>query len=93
LRPVLREENRLQSEPRLLSEALEALWEQTDIRGTVVELDPQVATDHRADASVDLVPFGAISNGTSAIAWPPDLKTIMNVAGYEDVLAAAELVE
>lgn len=45
------------------------------------------------DYPVDLVPFGAISNGTNEIAWPPDLKTIMNVAGYEDVLAAAELVE
>jgi predicted nucleotidyltransferase len=42
---------------------------------------------------LDLVPFGAISNGSSEIAWPPDLKTIMNVVGYEDVLAAAELVE
>jgi predicted nucleotidyltransferase len=42
---------------------------------------------------IDLVPFGAISKGSNEIAWPPDLKTIMNVAGYEDVLAAAELVE
>lgn len=44
-----------QSNQRLISEALEALWEQTDILGTVVEFDPQVAADHRADASVDLV--------------------------------------
>ena len=42
---------------------------------------------------IDLVPFGAITNGSNEIAWPPDLKTIMNVAGYEDVIAAAELVE
>lgn len=45
------------------------------------------------DYHIDLVPFGAISKGANEIAWPPDLKTIMNVAGYEDVLAAAELVE
>lgn len=45
------------------------------------------------DYHIDLVPFGAISKGSNEIAWPPDLKTIMNVAGYDDVLAAAELVE
>lgn len=41
---------------------------------------------------LDLVPFGAIAQGSSAIAWPPDMKIVMNVAGYDDVLAAAELV-
>lgn len=41
---------------------------------------------------IDLVPFGAIAKGSNEIAWPPDLTTMMNVAGYEDVLAAAELV-
>ena len=45
------------------------------------------------DYHIDLVPFGAITKGSNEIAWPPDLKTIMNVVGYEDVLAAAELVE
>jgi predicted nucleotidyltransferase len=45
------------------------------------------------DYPLDLVPFGAISKGSNEIAWPPELTTIMNVAGYEDVLAAAELVE
>lgn len=41
------------------------------------------------DYPIDLVPFGAISKGSNEIAWPPELTTIMNVAGYEDVLAAA----
>lgn len=41
---------------------------------------------------LDLVPFGGVSQGTSEIAWPPDMKIVMNVAGYDDVLAAAELV-
>lgn len=45
------------------------------------------------DYHIDLIPFGAISKGSNEIAWPPDLMTIMNVAGYEDALAAAELVE
>lgn len=45
------------------------------------------------DYHIDLVPFGGISKGSNEIAWPPDLKTIMNVAGYEDVLAATEPVE
>jgi hypothetical protein len=39
----------------LLSDALEALWEKTDIHGTVVQIQPKVAADYRADASVDLV--------------------------------------
>lgn len=41
---------------------------------------------------LDLVPFGGISKGTNTIAWPPDMKIIMNIAGYDDVRAAAELV-
>ena len=41
---------------------------------------------------LDLVPFGGVSQGTNEVAWPPDMKIIMNVAGYDDVLAAAELV-
>ena len=50
-------------------------------------------TEGRYDYHIDLVPFGAISNGSNELAWPPDLKKIMNVAGYEDVLAAAESIE
>lgn len=41
---------------------------------------------------LDLVPFGGVAQGTNEIAWPPDMKTIMSVAGYDDALAAAELV-
>lgn len=51
------------------------------------------SADVEYDYHIDLVPFGEISKGTGEVAWPPDLKTIMNVAGYDDVLAAAELVE
>nr|WP_315253462.1 nucleotidyl transferase AbiEii/AbiGii toxin family protein [uncultured Duganella sp.] len=45
------------------------------------------------DYHLDLVPFGEIAQGTSQVAWPPDLKTVMNIAGYDEVLAAAESVE
>lgn len=41
---------------------------------------------------LDLVPFGAIAKGMPEIAWPPDMEVVMNVAGYDDVLAAAEHV-
>lgn len=44
------------------------------------------------DYHLDLVPFGGISQESQEIAWPPDMKIIMNVAGYDDVLAAAEWV-
>nr|WP_315253457.1 type IV toxin-antitoxin system AbiEi family antitoxin [uncultured Duganella sp.] len=43
------------SEQALLSNALEALWETTHIRGTVSEAGSQVANDYAADAVVDLV--------------------------------------
>lgn len=43
------------AEQQLLSDALEALWEKTDIQGTVVQLQPKVTADYQADASVDLV--------------------------------------
>ncbi|MES2323329.1 MAG: nucleotidyl transferase AbiEii/AbiGii toxin family protein [Pseudomonadota bacterium] len=44
------------------------------------------------DYHVDAVPFGGISLESKEIAWPPDMEVVMNVAGYEDVLAAAERV-
>jgi predicted nucleotidyltransferase len=42
---------------------------------------------------VDLIPFGGIETQANMIAWPPDMSVIMNVAGYEDALAAAIPVE
>ncbi|MYM21477.1 hypothetical protein GTP46_02300 [Duganella sp. FT135W] len=43
------------SEQTLLSNALEALWDTTHIRGNVVETESKVADDYTADAVVDLV--------------------------------------
>ncbi len=42
---------------------------------------------------VDLLPFGGVTSGAGEIAWPPDMAVVMNVAGYDEVLAAAEIVE
>lgn len=44
------------------------------------------------DIPVDLVPFGGVAQGNE-IAWPPDMQVVMNVAGYTDAMAAAEVVE
>ncbi|MES2126973.1 MAG: nucleotidyl transferase AbiEii/AbiGii toxin family protein [Pseudomonadota bacterium] len=45
------------------------------------------------DYPVDLVPFGGVANAEGEIVWPPDMAVVMNVVGYEEVLAAAEYVE
>jgi len=42
---------------------------------------------------LDFVPFGGVAQNTNEIAWPPDMEITMNVAGYQEVLQAAELVE
>lgn len=42
---------------------------------------------------LDLVPFGGVAHGTNEIVWPPDMQVTMNVAGYQEVLQAAEQVE
>lgn len=42
---------------------------------------------------LDLVPFGGVAHNTNEIVWPPDMQVTMNVAGYHEVLKAAETVE
>jgi len=42
---------------------------------------------------VDLIPFGNIEDPDSIIAWPPDMTTVMNLAGYRDALKSALNVE
>lgn len=41
---------------------------------------------------IDLIPFGAIAEA-DMISWPPEQDTMMTVAGFEDVLAAAVTVQ
>lgn len=38
---------------------------------------------------VDLVPFGGVERAGHEIAWPPDARVVMNVAGYAEALACA----
>lgn len=42
---------------------------------------------------VDLIPFGDIEDPDNMIAWPPDMTTVMNLAGYRDALKSALTVE
>jgi predicted nucleotidyltransferase len=41
---------------------------------------------------LDILPFRGVEQPPRIIAWPPDMKVIMNVIGYEDALAAAVAV-
>jgi predicted nucleotidyltransferase len=38
---------------------------------------------------IDLVPFGGVEATPSIVAWPPDMKIVMNVAGYAEALESA----
>jgi predicted nucleotidyltransferase len=38
---------------------------------------------------IDLVPFGGVEATPSTVAWPPDMKIVMNVAGYAEALESA----
>lgn len=41
---------------------------------------------------LDLVPFGGVATANQIVRWPPDMKILMNVAGYAEVAATAERV-
>ncbi len=42
---------------------------------------------------VDIIPFRGVETPELTIAWPPERKIIMNVIGYEEVLATVEQVQ
>ncbi|MGH6635646.1 MAG: hypothetical protein ACRED0_05755 [Gammaproteobacteria bacterium] len=42
---------------------------------------------------LDIIPFRGVEAPPNTIVWPPDLKVMMNVMGYEEALAAAQEVE
>ena len=42
---------------------------------------------------LDLIPFGKIASSKNTIAWPPDMATVMNVAGYTEALEHALQVD
>jgi predicted nucleotidyltransferase len=42
---------------------------------------------------VDLIPFGGLESSKNTIAWPPDMRVMMNVTGFRDAHASAVSVE
>jgi predicted nucleotidyltransferase len=42
---------------------------------------------------LDIIPFGDIEHPPASIAWPPDRREVLNVAGYRDALASAVDIE
>lgn len=50
-------------------------------------------TDSAAGHPVDIIPFRGVQTPELTIAWPPERKIVMNVTGYEEVLANAEPVQ
>ena len=48
---------------------------------------------HKDDYPLDIIPFGGVETSERTIAWPPDLATVMNVAGYEEAFDAAVTVQ
>ena len=48
---------------------------------------------HKDDYPLDIIPFGGVETSERTIVWPPDLATVMNVAGYEEAFDAAVTVQ
>lgn len=42
---------------------------------------------------VDVIPFRGVEQTAHTIAWPPEMKVMMSVAGYEEALATALIVQ
>jgi predicted nucleotidyltransferase len=42
---------------------------------------------------LDIIPFRGVESPEHTIAWPSDLETVMNVAGYQESFEAAETVQ
>lgn len=49
--------------------------------------------EHGFSLPVDLVPFHGVTQSDQKIAWPPEGEFVMNVAGFEEALASALLIE
>lgn len=42
---------------------------------------------------LDIIPFRGVEQPRNTVAWPPEMKVLINVAGYEEALAAAMQVQ
>jgi predicted nucleotidyltransferase len=38
------------------------------------------------EVCIDLIPFGGVAAPDQTVAWPPDMRTIMNVAGFDEAI-------
>jgi predicted nucleotidyltransferase len=48
---------------------------------------------HKEAYPLDLIPFGKVAGSKNTIAWPPDMRVVMNVTGYAEALAHAVRVD
>ena len=48
---------------------------------------------HKGEYPLDIIPFRGVESPERTIAWPSDLGTVMNVAGYQESFEAAETVQ
>lgn len=44
------------------------------------------------DLKIDIVPIGRLEDENSTISWPSSGETVMNVLGFKEVLASADMV-
>jgi predicted nucleotidyltransferase len=49
--------------------------------------------EHGFQLPVDFIPFRGVASKTQTISWPPEGDFVMNVAGFEETLAAALCIE
>lgn len=42
---------------------------------------------------LDIIPFRGVEQPPNIVAWPPDMKVLINVVGYEETIASAMLVQ
>ena len=77
-------------------------WDEFDaLKGRLAATEGFALTDPRtphrlnythksgAHYPLDLLPFRGVEEQPNTIAWPPDMKIMMNVTGYEEALATA----
>ncbi len=73
-------------------------WDEFEAAKTALE-DRQFVRDtalthrlYKNEYPVDIIPFGGVESSEKTIAWPPELTSVMNVAGYREAFDAAEKV-
>ena len=62
------------------------------LTSTAEFIDVHPGRPHRlmyGSVPVDLLPFRGVENDLAQVSWPPEMKVVMNVAGYEEVLDSA----